>query len=244
MVTRGTDLTIDDDVRAALARSSLGSLSPEQLRRLLAGASRRQVPAGATIRQAGDGGQHLELIIRGFIRILVFGPDGRTLTIRYVRPGELMGAVSVFRPIYRIQGSLQAVVDVDLLILRPGVAHALTRHDPAIAGAFLDELSERIIAFVGEIPRTAFATVRARVARHLLDLASERQHDATLRAPISQQQLADAVGSVREVVVRALRDLRADGLIRTGGRGILILDPERLWAVAMGETPAQGGDQR
>lgn len=85
-----------------------------------------------------------------------------------------------------------------------------------------------------EIPRGAFAPVRQRVARHLLDLASERQHGATLFAPISQQQLADAVGSVREVVVRALRDLRTEGSIRTTTRGIAVIDPPALWAEASG----------
>ena len=49
-----------------------------------------------------------------------------------------------------------------------------------------------------------------------------------LRASISQQQLADAVGSVREVIVRVLRDLRAEGWIRTTSRGIEVLEPQAL----------------
>jgi len=46
--------------------------------------------------------------------------------------------------------------------------------------------------------------------------------------PITQQQLADAVGSVREVVARTLRELRMDGLISVGRARITILDPKRL----------------
>jgi CRP/FNR family cyclic AMP-dependent transcriptional regulator len=67
-----------------------------------------------------------------------------------------------------------------------------------------------------------------RVARHLLDLAAEGGPE--LVAPVSQQQLADAVGTVREVVVRVLRDLRRAGVIRTGRDRIVIVDPARLSA--------------
>jgi CRP/FNR family transcriptional regulator, cyclic AMP receptor protein len=47
-------------------------------------------------------------------------------------------------------------------------------------------------------------------------------------AAIGRQELADAVGSVREVVVRALRELRQAGLLETRRDGITLLDPERL----------------
>jgi CRP/FNR family transcriptional regulator len=47
---------------------------------------------------------------------------------------------------------------------------------------------------------------------------------------VSQQELADAAGSVREVVARALRDLRVAGIVATGADQIVILDPVRLYA--------------
>jgi len=83
---------------------------------------------------------------------------------------------------------------------------------------------------VTEIPGSAFSTVRQRVARHLLDLASEHQPAGRLVARVSQQALADATGSVREVVVRVLRDLRTEDVIRTSRTEIEILRPERLIA--------------
>jgi CRP/FNR family transcriptional regulator len=47
-------------------------------------------------------------------------------------------------------------------------------------------------------------------------------------ADVSQQELADAVGSVREVVARALRDLRAAGIVGTSTDSVEILDPVQL----------------
>jgi CRP/FNR family transcriptional regulator, cyclic AMP receptor protein len=49
-----------------------------------------------------------------------------------------------------------------------------------------------------------------------------------LTVPVSQRELAEAVGSVREVVVRVLRDLRKSGVISTHRDHIDVLDPVRL----------------
>jgi CRP/FNR family cyclic AMP-dependent transcriptional regulator len=77
-----------------------------------------------------------------------------------------------------------------------------------------------------------FATVRQRVARQLLDLALTSQQDAQsdreLAVQITQQDLAAAAGTVREVVVRALRQLRDTGAIRTERDRIVLLDPAQL----------------
>jgi CRP/FNR family cyclic AMP-dependent transcriptional regulator len=58
-----------------------------------------------------------------------------------------------------------------------------------------------------------------------------------LVARVTQQELADAVGSVREVVARALRDFRLAGLVATGPDTVLIVDPRRLhdrsWSTAV-----------
>ena len=57
-----------------------------------------------------------------------------------------------------------------------------------------------------------------------------------LVARVSQQELADAAGSVREVVARALRDLRAAGIVATAADSVVILDPARLYAESGGPS--------
>ena len=90
--------------------------------------------------------------------------------------------------------------------------------------------SAALYRLVAELRGTAFSTIRQRVARHLLDLAAEHQQGALLIAPVTQRQVAEAVGSVREVVARALGGLRADGLVVKSPGGLVITDPERLRA--------------
>lgn len=220
----------DAALASAIATSRLGELPGPTLERVLDGARDVDVPAGMIFRGAGVPGPHVELVVTGVVRNFVAAPDGRSLTIRYVRPGALLGVVSVFATGYVMPASLQALTDARLLVLRPQSVARLAEADPAVGMAMLHELSDRVLAFVREIPASALTTVRQRLARHLMDLASERQHDRDLVAPITQQGLADAIGTVREVVVRTLRELRADGLVETGRNEIRILDPERLFA--------------
>lgn len=224
--------TVDADVRAALGRSHLHALAPEVLDRLLAGAVRTKVPAGSVTHRVGESAPHLELVISGVVRVFVTAPDGRTMTVRYCRPGALLGVVSLFTTRFAMPASVQAVVDAELLKLNAALVRQAAVRDVRVANAFLDELSERVVSFIEEIPGSAFATVRQRVARHLLDLAAQQEPGrdpwTEIEVPVSQRELADAVGTVREVVVRVLRELRQEGVVRTERDQIVILDPARL----------------
>jgi hypothetical protein len=111
--------------------------------------------------------------------------------------------VSLFASPFSLPATIQAVTDADLLAFRPSVVQRAAERDARVARALIDELSERVLSFIGEIPGSAFATLRQRVARHLLDLASEGQTGPELVAAVGQQDLADAVGTVREEVLLA-----------------------------------------
>ena len=218
--------------KAAFDSSQLRGLPAATLERLTERASRRHVAAGDTLHRAGDDVRHVELVVRGLVRVHATAPDGRTLTLRYCRTGALMGILSLYGDRFVMPATNQALLATDLLAMDPATVRRMADQDVAVARTLLSELSERAAAFAAEIGGAAFGSVRQRVARHLLDLAAERQRGARLVAAITQQELADAVGTVREVIVRTLRDLRKEGLVQTGRSGILITDPERLLAEA------------
>lgn len=202
---------------------------------MTAGAVRVPISAGEVTHRQGEPAPHLELVVSGLVRVYVSAPDGRSLTVRYCRPGALIGAVSLFAQPFTMPATTQALVDAAVLRMSPTTVRRMVAGDPRVARVFLVETSERVLSFVHQIPGGAFATVRERVARHLLDLAADRVRrpengggPLEMVAPISQRELAEAVGTVREVVVRVLRELRTDGVIQTGRDEIVILDPARL----------------
>jgi CRP/FNR family transcriptional regulator len=211
----------------AIAASSLVSLPEDVIAELTAGAKRLRMLARSTIHHEGGDSPHLELVMAGLVRVQVAAADGRTMTVRYARPGALLGVATLYAPIARPFG-IQALSDSELLGFRPAVVRGWADRDPRVARALLNETSQRVMSFVAEFSGHAFANVRQRIARHLLDLASDHHGPDVLLAPISQQDLADSVGTVREVVVRVLRELREAGVVQTGRDGIVIRSPEQL----------------
>jgi CRP/FNR family cyclic AMP-dependent transcriptional regulator len=223
---------VDPDLKAAVGASHLRDLPQDVLDELFSDAVRTKIPAGAVTHREREDDPYVELVIAGVIRVFVTAPDGRTMTIRYCRPGELLGAMSLFSTEFSEPATKQALIDADVLKMSPATVRHLAERDVRVARAFLVELSERAQSFAREISGNAFATVRQRVARQLLDLASTRpfegQLDGELAVQVTQQDLAAAAGTVREVVVRALRQLREGGVVRTERDRIIIFDPALL----------------
>lgn len=227
---------MESDVARAVALSHLGALAPGRVDPVVAAGRRATISAGAVIHWVGEDAPHVDLVVSGVLRAFVTAPDGRTMTVRYARVGALLGVMSLYAPGFALPVTVQALTDAVVLRLSPHLVRQSADRDVEMAKALLVDQAERALAFLCELPGSAFASVTQRVVRHLLDLASldlSRERPAgrpVLVARVTQSDLADAVGSVREVVVRVLRQLRDDGLIETGRDGIVIVDPERLVA--------------
>jgi CRP/FNR family transcriptional regulator len=172
-------------------------------------------------------------VVRGLIRVYLSSPGGRQVTVRYARPGDVLGiAVLVGGP---ANTGVQMLEASSVFRISARTLTAAARRDSRVSWALAEELNRRLYAVLEQTAVNAFGSVRQRVAGHLLDLASDRQRPrGRLVAHVSQQELADAVGSVREVVARALRDLRVAGIVATTADGIVIVDPTRLSAESVG----------
>jgi len=215
-----------DEAREALAAGPLGGLPVDVLRVLCRDAVTLDVPAGADLFRSG---MFAFVVVRGVVRAFVADANGRQLTIRYGRHGDLIGVPTLFTQratnVYQ-----QALTDCRLLVLRPATLQSLARTDVRVSYALLVEMSSRLKLYIQELGPSPMSTVRQRVARCLLDVAVDEHRDGTLVARLSQQELAAQVGTVREVVVRVLHELRDAGAVRTERDEIVVLDPGRLCA--------------
>jgi CRP/FNR family transcriptional regulator, cyclic AMP receptor protein len=222
----------DREVDDALARSFLGSLPPEVAQRLRAEGERADYPAGTTVYQPGADPRAV-LVVAGLLRVYLASAEGRQVTVRYARPADVLGiAVLVGGP---VSVGVQAVEPSSLFRISARALTAAARQDARVAWAMAQELNRRLYEVLEQTAVNAFGSVRQRVAGHLLDLASAQQHpQARLVARVSQQDLADASGSVREVVARVLREFRVAGIVATGADSVVILDAARLHAESVG----------
>jgi CRP/FNR family transcriptional regulator, cyclic AMP receptor protein len=223
------DLVRDDAVEGAIDRSRLGTLPVDLRDRLTSRGVRLDVPAGSTFYRDADSPQ-FGLVVDGIVRIYVTSAEGRQLTVRYARAGAILGAPTVVAG--PVDVSAQALTDASVLLLDVESARALGRTQPEVGWLFAEEVTERLTEVLGALAGNVFGSVRQRVARHLLDIAAERQQPGTLIAAISQQALADAAGTAREVVARTLHDFREAGLVETGRDQISVVDPDGLSEVA------------
>ena len=223
---------VDREVEDALTRSFLADLPAEVVGRLRADGERADYPAGTTVYRAGSD-PRAALVVHGLLRVYLASAEGRQVTVRYARPGDVLGiAVLVGGP---ASVGVQAVEPSGLFRISSRTLTAAARRDPRVSWAVAEELNRRLYDTLEQTAVNAFGSVHQRVAAHLLDLASAQQHPAgRLVAHISQQELADAVGSVREVVARALRDFRVAGVVATTADSIVILDAARLYAESGG----------
>jgi CRP/FNR family cyclic AMP-dependent transcriptional regulator len=211
-------------------RGFLGRLSPELIEELTRTARSAYYPKGTILGPASEGGP--ALVVSGMLRYFLSAGDGRQMTIRYVGPGDLVGAVVSDQSSVKTHAEvLQPAV---LLNLDLGYIQSLAARRPDFAEALLDETVGRVRTAYRTLSASAFMGVRARVARDLVERA--KVGGASLRAGIhldvTQQALADATGSVREVVARALRELREEKAIGPLGDGVTILDFDALDRIA------------
>jgi CRP/FNR family transcriptional regulator, cyclic AMP receptor protein len=214
------------DVVALLRRGCWASLPTGTVESLVDGGHITEFQPGHTVYAEADA-ERLAVIVRGLLRVYMHASDGRQVTVRYVRAGDLLGVPALVggpAPVF-----VQAVVSGAAFFFDTERVKRAARNDAMLAWVFAEESVHRLYDVLEELAGNAFASVRQRVARHLLDLAASRPgSDGRLTAFVSQQDLANSVGSVREVVARVLAELRAERLVRTSPGRVEILDPVRM----------------
>ena len=187
---------------------------------------------------AGAGRPHRDpeprvgLVVEGIIRLYMTAPDGRQVTVRYARPGQLLGIPAL------IGGPAPVSVSMltrSVLLMLPVEALRSTAHERAdVAWLFAEEVCRRLYDTLEGLAGNAFGTLTERVCRQLIEVANPGPTADTLTAAVTQQDLANAVGSSRVPVARILADLRTEGLVATHTGHVDLLDPlaihERAWA--------------
>ena len=170
----------DCETEDALAHSFLAELPAEVISELRAGGERADYPAGTTVYQPGSE-PRAALVVRGLLRVFLASLEGRQVTVRYARPGDVLGiAVLVGGP---ASVGVQAVEPSGLFRLSSRTLLAAARRDARVSWAIAGELNRRLYDTLEQTAVNAFGSVRQRVAAHLLDLASAQQEPALAGRP-------------------------------------------------------------
>jgi CRP/FNR family cyclic AMP-dependent transcriptional regulator len=227
---------LDELALDGLGGGFLFALPREAAERLLSEAIRINVPAGALIYRDGEP-PRLIVVVKGLVRVFLSSTEGRQVTVRYARSGDVVGlALVIGGP---APESIQAMTSALVVTLRVDALRALLATDPGVARACAEELTRQLHWLLEDISEQAFLSIRQRLARQLLLLAIAGP-GRDLLVHTSQQELADAIGSVREVVTRNLHHLHEEGLIDIARDEVKIRDPVALTEIAS-ESARQSG---
>ena len=215
-------------IEAASGEGTFLGRLPDSLReRLLADASVIETRRGQTVFSAEEAADRVGIVAGGLVRTFLTADDGRRLTVRYARVGAMVGSITEGRAAL----SVQAISDSALLELRVSTLQECLVNDGRVGMVLLAEVAQRLRDTYATLASNTFGSMRERVARHILDLSFEEPGGLGPSATVTQQGLADGVGTVREVVARILRDFRAEGLVSTSPGRIRILDADGLAAL-------------
>jgi CRP/FNR family transcriptional regulator, cyclic AMP receptor protein len=210
--------------KEALAQSSLGSMPPVIQRELLRGSTRRKLAPGERLVAPLAEDSWVVLVTAGIVRLFI-AADGFEPTILYGNAGSLFGSHAMVAPEPLLVG-LQSVTPSVVLRLSARRVEELTGSNRAFGRAVSTNLQLQLQELVRAFAARPAASLRQRLAREIMRLSDLQPSDRLLS--VTEQQLADGVGSIRESIGRSIGDLRREGCIATTRHGLLILDKTTL----------------
>lgn len=176
----------------------------------------RRFDTAETLFRAGESSGGLLVVLEGKVRV-VRRAGGRAQVVHVERVGGTLGEVPLFAGGGYPATAIAAEPTVCALVDRQALMAAVRSH-PEAAFVLLERLAKRVRELVERLDRSALRPVAARVAEYLIARADARGR-ATVSLGMTQQQLAEELGTVREVIVRELHALRSAGLVRSIGQG-------------------------
>jgi CRP-like cAMP-binding protein len=189
---------------------------------LAARAVSRRFPRGGRLWTAGAEPRGLFILLDGRVRIV--RTSGRRQHVLHSEgPGATLGEVPLFSGGTYPATAIAEEPSVCLVIDRAGLALAMTA-DSRLAWTLLAGLADRVRHLVDRLSAQTADPVSARLAAYLL--SRPRREDGTITLGGTQEQVAEEIGTVREVVVRMLRQWCDEGVLASSARGSYVVSSE------------------
>jgi CRP-like cAMP-binding protein len=184
----------------------------------------RKYDRGEIITFEGERNESLFFLVEGVVKSFKTSEEWKEQILNIVRPGESFNDVPAFDG-EQSPYSTEAMGAVTLYEIGKGDLDVLLRRHPRIALNVIAVLARRVRHLVSLVEDLSFRNVISRVARILLENASD---GAGTGKKLTQQEMAAMAGTAREVVGRSLKSLEEDGVIRLDHHRIIISDKEAL----------------
>jgi CRP/FNR family transcriptional regulator, cyclic AMP receptor protein len=203
----------------------LADLPPEHVRQLLAIARRRTFERGEVVFHRDDPADSLHLIARGRFAARVTTPQGDSVLLEVLGPGQAFGELALLLPGAKRTATVSALEDGEThSVFRDDFA-VLQRSHPGVKDVLLRLLAEQLRRASDRIVEAHYVDADTRVRRRLCSLA-ETYGDSVV--PLTQEDLAAMAGTSRATVNRVLRDEERRGTVALQRGRVTLVDAEEL----------------
>lgn len=205
-----------------------GGVETESLQELADRAVVRRLAPGQLLFAEGDPSDHVVLVRRGRLRVLVTSERGDELALTVLEPDDVVGELSVLDGMPRSAG-VEALDAAEVVLLPAALVRAVISDNPTALLAITQQLAAQVRRLTGNAADLVFLDLPRRLAKLVL---SRAEPDATGRKVanlgVSQSGLAAQLGATRQSVNRAIAGLAGRGWITVDGARITIRDEATL----------------
>ena len=208
---------------SASTPKELEVLNDEVLREIASRGKIRKFQKNVAIIQEGDTGDSLYIILAGKVKVYASDDNDREVVIDIFGPGEYVGEMI-------LDGGVRSA---SVMTLEPSTFAVVGRDDlrqhivehPDVAIYMISKLIKRTRKATNNIKSLALMDVYGRVANLLLSLAVENAGKLVVPEKLTHQEIAERIGSSREMISRIMKDLAVGGYIEVHDRTIVMTKP-------------------
>lgn len=178
---------------------------------------------------------NLIFVLRGWFKAEKISPEGRQQTLRFIGPMEIINEYSVFSDEPN-RTTIIAMEDAEVFYLIKSDVDELLLKSPTFSRAVITNLSKRIELLLRHVENLSLYSVEQRLARYLL----EGEKDGVVKREKwkTQAEIAAHLGTVVDVVNRALQKFEKQNIILINRSQFQILDRDKLLEIT--RNPARG----
>lgn len=169
----------------------------------------------------GDDSDSLYILLEGRVKIFAGDESGKEVVINIQGPGEIFGEVAMIGKRPR-SASVMAIEPVEVAFLSRVKFESCLLDHPELAVKFLGLLVERVRSLTEMTKNLALNDVYGRIAYTLNKLVEEEKDERIIRIRLTHQDIANMVGSSREMVSRIMKDLTTGGYIDSHDKHIVL----------------------
>ena len=182
----------------------------------------RTYPKNTVIINEGDQANAMFICTSGKVKVYVSDENGKEFVLNSMGPGEYFGELSLLDDETRSASVITTDKSTFSILYKDDFSKVVLNH-PDIALVLLRNLASRIRKLTENVKTLALQDVYGRIRKTLLDLSTEKDGDTVIEEKLTQQDLANRIGSSREMVARILKDLATGGYIEIERKQFRIL---------------------